>query len=357
MTCTLRSVLLAASLLATSVPARAAQLSAVPLYGHWTGGAFSDDNTQKFNGCTASAPYVSGITMFVTINRMMGWSIGFFSNEWSLQPRAQIPLSISFDGQSPWSGSAVALDAHMVAIPMASDSRLITSFRAAYQMGITAAGKVYSFNLDGTSRLMVSLSQCVATQLAIERGEPPPNFPAPQAVTKAVNTLPPSPAAPQYELIAMRLATNLLLETKLPNAHLLAASEIPPQLRGRGVVWTSDAGAGAVMIFPAATAGKDAQQVTTWLISNDASACKGDFVSGRASELVDNTIVARSTTECKDSTGLHVHRFFTIPAATNTDFIVFEIDHDGKDKPAPAPASPLADSNFQAAAVKATYSK
>ena len=97
--------------------------------------------------------------------------------------------------------------------------------------------------------------------------------------------------------------------------------------------------------------------MTTWLISSDASACKGDFVSGRASELVDNTIVARSTTECRDSAGLHVHRFFTIPALTNSDFIVFEIDHDGKDRPAPAPGSPLTDANFQASVVKATYSK
>jgi hypothetical protein len=52
-----------------------------------------------------------------------------------------------------------------------------------------------------------------------------------------------------------------------------------------------------------------------------------------------------------------VHRFFTIPALTNSDFIVFEIDHDGKDRPAPAPGSPLTDANFQASVVKATYSK
>ena len=244
----------------------------------------------------------------------------------------------------------------MVTIPMAPDSQLISLFRAAYQMTIAAAGKAYQFHLDGTSRLMVTLNQCVDAQLAIERGAPPAIYNEPP-VTRRVNAIPPTAPEPLYELAAMRLASNLLLETKMPNAHLLATSETPPQLRERGVVWTSDVGTGAVVILPAATAGKDAQQVTTGLISNDAAVCKGDFVSGRANELVDNTIVARSTTECRDSGGLHVHRYFTIPAPGNGDFIVFEIDHNGTDKPPPASDSPLADTNFQTAAVKATYQK
>jgi hypothetical protein len=90
-----------------------------------------------------------------------------------LQPDVQVPLSIKFDDQSPWSGSAVALDAHTVLFSMPTDLRLIASFRAAYRMTVTTAGEAYSFKLDGTSRLMVSLSQCVGTQLAKEPGKPP----------------------------------------------------------------------------------------------------------------------------------------------------------------------------------------
>ncbi len=356
----IRSALLAASMLSVPVSAMAKLMSTFPFFGNWAGGAFDDDQSGKFVRCVASVGYHSwqgDVVMAVAMERHKGWSIGFANQEWNLQPRIQIPLSISFDGQNPWSGSAIALDSHMVTIPMAMDSHLMALFRASYQMIISAEGKAYPFNLDGTSRLMVTLSQCVDTQLAIERGEPPPRIAPP--VTAPVNPLPPPsppPQAPQYELIAMRLASNLLLETKLPSAHLLAASETPPQIRGRGVVWTSQGGIGAVTIFPA-TSGKDAQQVTTALITNDATACKGDFVSGRASELVDNTIVARSTTECRDSAGLHMHRYFTIPAAAGGDFIVFEVDHNGTDKPVPAPGSPLSDAQFQAAAVNAAYAK
>jgi hypothetical protein len=357
----LRNALFAASIFGLPLSASADMLRSIPLYGHWSGGAFADDNSHKFNACTASVPYQSGIIMFVSVNRGMGWTIGFRSEEWNLQPHQQIPLSISFDGQAPWSGSAIALDPHMVTVPMADDSRLITSFRGAYKMAITAAGRVYPFNLDGTSRLMISLVQCVQTQLAIEAGKPIPGFaPQPPPAPRIANNIPPPPVPPpsaQYELLATRLASNLLLETKIPNARLLPTDLTPVQFRGRGVVWTSDAGVGAVILFPAAVAGKDAQQVTTWLISNDASACKGDFVSGRANELVDNTIVARSTTECRDSGGFHVHRYFTIPALNSTDSIVFEVDTNTQEKTVPAPDSVLSDTNFQAAAVRAAYVK
>jgi hypothetical protein len=92
------------------------QLSVVPFFGNWTGGAFDDGQTNKFARCIASASYRSGITMYVAIERQKGWSMGFSSQEWNLQPRSQIPLSIIFDGQSPWSGSAIALSPQMVTI-------------------------------------------------------------------------------------------------------------------------------------------------------------------------------------------------------------------------------------------------
>src|SRR5690348_1214258 len=87
------------------------------------------------------------------------------------------------------------------------------------------------------------------------------------------------------EAFAMRLASNLLLETKLPNVHLLAASETTTadswSWRRLEVRWRYRGRDDLSCKF-----WEDAQQVTTALIAIDATACKGDFVSGRASELV-----------------------------------------------------------------------
>ncbi len=169
----IRNAFVAVSVLNVPISAMAGQLSPVPLFGNWSGGAYDDDQTGKFMRCIASSPHPSGIDLAVAIERNSAWSLGFMNLEWNLQPDVQVPLLIKFDAQSPWSGSAFALDAHTVLFPMPTDSRVIASFRAAYRMTVTAAGEVYSFKLDGTSRLMVSLGQCVQTQLAKESDKPP----------------------------------------------------------------------------------------------------------------------------------------------------------------------------------------
>ncbi len=169
----IRNVLLAASVLSLPIPAMAGQLAPIPLLGNWSGAAYDDDDTGTFMRCIASSPSRNGIDMGVTMERNREWSLSFGSQEWNWQPDEQISFSIRFDGKSRYSGSAFALDAHVVLFPMPTDLRLVTAFRSAYQMTITVAGKAYSFELDGTSRLMVSLNQCIETQLAIERRKPP----------------------------------------------------------------------------------------------------------------------------------------------------------------------------------------
>jgi hypothetical protein len=168
----IRNALVAVSVLSVPISATAAQLSPIPLFGNWSGGAYDDDQTGKFMRCIASSPHPGGIDLAVAMERNRDWSLGFENQEWNLLPDVQVQLSIKFDDQRPWSGSAFALDAHTVLFPMPTDFRSIASFRAAYRMTVTATGEVYSFKLDGTSRLMVSLGQCVGTQLAKEPGKP-----------------------------------------------------------------------------------------------------------------------------------------------------------------------------------------
>jgi hypothetical protein len=294
--------------------------------------------------------------MTVMIRRDGAWFLGFGSDSWNLQPNQTIPLSMTFDGQSPWSGTARGINAHTVTVTMAEASPLINSFRGAYQMQVYAAGRTFAFNLNGTSRLMAQLARCVGAQLAIERGEPPPTYAA--APSRPLNppTATPATAAAssaQFELAATRIASNLLLAAQLPHAHLLSAAETPANLRGRGAAWASDAGLGAVELVSAA-AGKDPQHVASALIESDGTSCKGDFASGRSSQLVDDKVVTKAFTGCKDSAGTRAFRYFILQAGGG-DFVVYELAGAGGAS-APATDSPLRDDRFQAAAVKAAFS-
>src|SRR5713226_8223090 len=66
--------------------------------GLWSGGAYTNDQTGTFSHCGASVGYHSGILMLVTINRSFGWALGFYSPEWNLVPKTQIPVELHFDG-------------------------------------------------------------------------------------------------------------------------------------------------------------------------------------------------------------------------------------------------------------------
>jgi hypothetical protein len=207
---------------------------------------------------------------------------------------------------------------------------------------------------------MVELAQCVATQIALEKGEPPPRFaetaparPLNPTTTAPISPAVTSPSSAALELAATRIASNLLLQAKLPNARLLSSAETPATLRGRGAAWVSDEGLGAVELVPGAS-GKEPNQVASDLIASDGAACKGDFASGRSSDLLDDKVITKAFTGCKDSSGTHAFRYFIVHAATG-DFVVYALGDNGG-ATSSATDSALSDGRFQAAAVKAAFS-
>jgi hypothetical protein len=328
--------------------------------GAWFAGAYTNDQTKQFSHCAASAPYRSGISMVVSIGRDFGWRLGFADEAWNLTPNQQIPVRLVFDIGAPWDGTAFANGPKSVAIPMPNNSALIGTFRAGTMMTAYASGQVYQFRLDGTSRLMAELARCVTTELAAERGEPPPRLAAtaPSSINPTPTERPvPQPSNSDLELAATRIASNLLLEANLPHAKLLTTSDTPAGLKGRGAAWSSDAGFGAVALLPASVA-SDPQQAASQLISSDAGTCKGDFASGRSSELVDDKLVTKALTACKESTGTRAFRYFILQRP-GSGFVVYELTGAG---PSSAPSggddkSASGDTSFQAAAVKAAFSQ
>jgi hypothetical protein len=334
--------------------------------GSWQGGAFSNNDTNKFAYCIAFANYRSGINMFVAVDRDFGWGLMFQNMAWNMNPGSKIPLIARFDGSGPWTGDAVVVNSHLARIPMAPNSTLIRLFRGARQMTVDAAGQTFFFNLDGTSRLLVELAQCVTTALAVERGEPPPSFAAaPPPQPKPINPTAPAPVAStapgiarnvqlETEMAATRIASNLLLQAKFPNARLLSEDQAPAGLKGRGAVWASDIGIGAVELLPS-TVAKDAQKVASSMVADDSSTCKGDFVSGRSSDLVDNRIVVKASSLCRDSTGDHSYHYFILQSEVG-EFIVYVLAGTSDADNAPSNGK-LSDADFQTVAVKAAFSK
>lgn len=164
-------VVVAASCLVAS-PSQAKQLSALTS-GRWAGGAYTDDETGQFAYCLAATVDPNGIMMSVALTRDLTWGLVFASENWHLTAKQEIPLRIRIDA-GPWLDTkAVAVDHDIVYLPMAPETTLLELFRHGHRLQLFD-GETLTFDLTGTSQLMVNLAACLKTALATEQGDAKP---------------------------------------------------------------------------------------------------------------------------------------------------------------------------------------
>jgi len=278
--------------------------------------------------------YDSGLNLFVVGTAGHGWWLGFADPHWSLTANASLPVKLRFDGRAPVDAIAAIPNSQLLLVPMPDDSHLIETFKHSSQMTVNAQEPPVSLNLDGTSKVISELTNCVRNAAALETRGPaapptpsalqtaaaaeppapsapspvpaaPPAPPAPQTATTAEPPAPPGPAAPApsaalaprsplvardaTELEEIRLTKSFLMAAHLPNAHLVDTDK-PAALAGFRAVWRSDDAAGAVKIIPL---GRDVSGIgiATELIFVDPRLCKGNFASTRARDVIGNAEV------------------------------------------------------------------
>ena len=172
-----------AGLFALSGPAAAEGPLRSFYVGEWRAGAYTSDTTGQFSHCAAWAPYKSGISFFVSIDRDFNWRLAFSHPRWQLRQGQTIPFSLLFDGAGPVRVEGRATSRDLLMINMPTQSVLIRAFREARLMEAYAMGERFAFRLDGTSRLMPALVDCVKTSMAPPAIAREPQAPAPSGNT------------------------------------------------------------------------------------------------------------------------------------------------------------------------------
>ncbi len=302
--------------------------------GNWSGGAFTNDQTGAFTGCVASAPYRSGITVFVMVSANVTWNLGFLHNGWSLKPGSTFPIVLTFDGRPPFNVDGRVISAHSVSVDMPDTSDLIKQFRASTTMSAFAQGNLFQFSLDKTSILLPALVNCVVTvnrdgiagardfilpqraPAVAARGGAPPQ-------TGSSLTPGSGPSTPELQLEAMEFASNFILKASLNNPRVLSRAETPPTLVNNGAAWRSDDAIGFVRIIPG-QGGLKGLDVASAIVGNDAKDCKGKFASARNSELVDSEVVFRGMSSCEDSERASISQYFILPRKKG-GFVLFSV--------------------------------
>jgi hypothetical protein len=311
-------------------PADARQIGTLSI-GRWSGTVHTDDATGRFSHCAASTLMRNATGVVVGLHGDATWFLGLLDGRWNLQVGTEIPVTMSFDGHAAGSGPARAGNRHMWILRMESNAALIAEFRRSTSLELFAESgeRLGVFSLDGSAAVMTALAACVEEHLARERGDAPRTAAAPPPRDQQPRQAPPaarpaanaaaSPAAPAaasasataLQLEATRIASTFLLEARLPNAQLVPPSRTPAPLSAHGVMWTSDAMVGAVLVYPPGAAA-GTQEVAALIIAEEARRCRGTFVSGRSSGLIDETVVTRAFSGCEDSSGSHRTAFIVV---------------------------------------------
>jgi hypothetical protein len=140
--------------------------------GNWTGGAYSDA-AGKFSHCAATAPYKSGTSLAVMVDRNLHWSLGIVTSDDPFTAGKRMPLQFRID-DGPWlSATGSAISTFAVTIPMADNSNLIRMFRHGRVLEVAGVRSILGYNLTNTNSLMQDLAHCVLDRLAIEKPRRP----------------------------------------------------------------------------------------------------------------------------------------------------------------------------------------
>jgi hypothetical protein len=317
-----------------SIPARADGPIEQLQVGNWSGGSYTDNQTKRFSHCAAGTTYNSGIYFMVGVTRGYGWSLIFANKAWKLTPGETIPLEIVFDGRQKYDVSANVLDNNGAIVPMPNEDNLIRDFRKARGMDVKAQGQRFTFLLDGTSRLLPALVDCVHVNVARESGGGDSSGFASSNTghsnLSSFDTAAPTSASPgsgdtglAFQMEAVELATNFILASRLEGPRVLSRKDTPAQLASFGAAWKADNAVGTVRIVPPAS-GINGIDVTAAVVSDDAKTCKGNFASGRMSELVDSEVVYRGFSSCEESGRSLMSQYFVLPRQQG-GFILFSV--------------------------------
>lgn len=294
------------------------------LVGDWQAAVYTNDATGGFDNCSAFGTYKSGMSLAVSIDHKYQWQIGFINKDWRFQSGEAVPVDLYFDGATRTPVTAKVADPDFLVIDMPKQEKIIDRFRRAYTLQAQIIGGTYTFELVRTSDLLPALSQCVHDNLHTVRLPTSPATAKPDAGAQNAG-LPQTgaQAADGHDLEAINLATNFVLKGQFRNPRFLHRTELTPEERAFGAVWTADGAAGAVRIVVPGP-GISGTDVAAALASGESASCKGKFASGRISELHDDKIVFRGFATCREASEHTVIQFYVVPRPEG-GFVTFTV--------------------------------
>jgi S1-C subfamily serine protease len=212
--------------------------------GNWTGGAYTNDQTNAFTHCAAGTGYASGVNVIVGQNVAGYWLLGFASPKFTLTPGETFPIDVTFDGQAQFHLFGTAVSTILVTSVLPTNAT-IEQFRKSHLMVATAKGTTLQFDLASTGQLLPTIANCVAkTKSGGIANAGDFSIPIPKPVAKPVvqSTAPAASPQPPKSLKTVSMnGTGFVVSTSghvVTNDHVISncVGDIHGNLTGQGAM-------------------------------------------------------------------------------------------------------------------------
>ena len=196
---------------------------------NWSGAAYTFDTTGAFSHCVVSAPYVSGDTLFLSVNRDATVSVGVVSPNLKMQPGQEFPVSLYIDRRAPFYGQAVAQSSDFAILVLPDFDSALTALQKGRLLVLDTPLGRGEYDLTGTHRALNETLNCV-----VRNG----NY----ASNSSPSTQPIEPRAPDAakdKTLLFQVATGMIADMGMTDFVYLSQAETTALFSSDAVAWKS----------------------------------------------------------------------------------------------------------------------
>lgn len=207
-------------------------------YGNWNGAAYTASDSGAFSHCVVSAGYVSGDTLYLSVNSNASVTIGVESPTLRLAEGQEIPVTVRIDRRQPFYGKAVAVNETFATLVLPDIKAALPALQRGRTLVVESALGTGYYDLTGTHRALEATLNCAVNYLDYAAA-PVPGANASSAIDRTV---------------LFQVATGMIADMGVKDFRYLTEQETVADFGPSSVVWVSESEGlvGGVIAKPAA---------------------------------------------------------------------------------------------------------
>ena len=287
-------LLLAAFILTISLTAARAEMEEFWRFNvlGWEGGAYKLESG-GFSHCYIASVYKSEITLGFGLTAANELRVMLGKETWRLPKGASYDVGLFVDDRAIGRFPSTVYDPQYLTILIGKRTDIFQRLRAGYLLRVSAAREDFFFNLDGTSRALEKMRECVSIATAFSNPDSNP-FAANKGTGQASNPF--SSHGESYSQSDQEILESLLLASGLQEVTFVEPKDLA--LDGASYAWVSGEITGAV--FRVDPEGSSIDTFVNDVLGTYASSCQGTFGSqSPVSEYVGGRRIKQFSAACR----------------------------------------------------------